>query len=205
MKVVIGSLVILAAGFAQAPPGRPPGLYAAINTTQAAITVRLFEKQAPVTVRNFIALARGTKAWRDPKSGKLVKRPLYPGTTFYRVVPHLMIQGGDPAGTGLGDPGFTIPDELSAGLNFDVPGRLAMANLGPPHTGNCQFFITVAPAPHLDGLYTIFGQVVEGQDVVAKIARLPAVGEKPRTPVRITGIVIRRENPPSAQAAVRKP
>jgi peptidyl-prolyl cis-trans isomerase A (cyclophilin A) len=115
-----------------------------------------------------------------------------------------MIQGGDPLGTGMGDPGFTIPDEFSPDLKFDVPGRLAMANVGRPHTGGSQFFITEVPTPHLNGLHTIFGQVVEGQDIVTKIAHVPVDGEKPVTPVRITSIVIKREGPPPAPAAPKK-
>jgi len=207
MKAAIGLLAGVAVAFAQTPPAAPaarePGLYATINTTQGAITVKFFETDAPVTVNNFVALARGTKAWKDPKTGKMVKRPLYNGAIFYRVIPNFMIQAGDPAGTGEGDPGFTIPDEFSPDLKFDVAGRLAMANLGP-HTGNCQFFITEAPTPHLDGLNTIFGQVVEGQDIVTKIAHLPAVKDKPTAAVRITGIAIKREGPPAA-AAAKKP
>jgi peptidyl-prolyl cis-trans isomerase A (cyclophilin A) len=210
MRTIIGLLATLAGAFAQAPPAaappaREPGLYATINTTQGAIVVKFFEKEAPITVRNFVGLARGTKAWKDPKTGLMVmKRPLYNGTVFHRVIPNFMIQGGDPLGTGMGDPGFTIPDEFSPDLKFDVPGRLAMANVGRPHTGGSQFFITEVPTPHLNGLHTIFGQVVEGQDIVTKIAHVPVDGEKPVTPVRITSIVIKREGPPPAPAAPKK-
>ena len=204
MKTALGLLALLAGAFTQtppaAPPAREPGLYATINTTQGAITVKFFEKEAPITVRNFVGLARGTKAWRDPKTGQMVKRPLYAGTVFHRVIPNFMIQGGDPTGTGRGDPGFTIPDEFSADLKFDLPGRLAMANAGP-HTGGCQFFLTEVPTPHLNGLHTIFGQVVEGQDIVTKIANVPAVQNKPRVPVRIISIAFKREGPPPAPAA----
>ena len=150
-----------------------PDLYATINTTQGAIVVKFFEKEAPVTVRNFTSLARGLKSWTGPQNGPAVKRPLYTGTIFHRVIPNFMIQGGDPLGTGIGGPGFTIPDEFSPDLKFDVPGRLAMANVGRPHTGGSQFFITEEPTPHLNGLHTIFGQVVDGQDVVTKIAHVP--------------------------------
>jgi len=208
MKTIIGLLATLAGAFAQAPPAAPParepGLYATINTTQGAIVVKFFEKEAPITVRNFVGLARGTKAWKDPKTGLMVmKRSLYNGTIFHRVIPNFMIQGGDPLGTGLGGPGFVIPDEFSPDLKFDVPGRLAMANSGP-HTGGSQFFITEVPTPHLNGLHTIFGQVVDGQDIVTKIAHVPVNGEKPVTPVRITSIVIKREGPPPAPAAPKK-
>ena len=208
MKTTIGLLAILAGAFAQAPPAatpaapptREPGLYATINTSMGAITVKFFEKEAPITVKNFVALARGTKAWKDPKTGQMVTRPLYAGTIFHRVIPKFMIQGGDPAGTGMGDVGFTIPDEFSPNLKFDVPGRLAMANIGQPHTGACQFFITVVPTPHLNGKHTIFGQVIEGQDLVTKIVNVPTKAEKPLTPVKIVSIVFKREGPPPAPA-----
>ncbi len=176
-------------------PAREPGLYATINTTMGTIVVKLFENESPITVRNFVDLARGRKAWIDPKTGQKVYRPLYNGVTFHRVIPGFMIQGGDPTGTGAYDPGFTIKDEFHPSLKFDVPGRLAMANAGP-NTGNCQFFITEVPTPHLNGAHTIFGQVVEGLDVVKQIARVPRdANDKPRTPVRITSITFQREGP----------
>src|SRR3954453_15415420 len=164
-----------------AAPTREPGLYATINTSMGPIVVVLYEKESPITVRNFTALARGTKPWTDPKTGQKVTRPLYSGTTFHRVIPGFMIQGGDPMGTGMGDGGLTpIPDEFSPSLTFDKPGRLAMANAGP-RTGTCQFFITEGPTPHLNGKHTIFGQVVEGMDVVTKIANVPKdSNDKPR-------------------------
>src|SRR5712692_1100574 len=177
-------------------PAREPGLYATINTTKGAITVKLFEKEAPATVKNFVALSRGAKSWKDPKTGQMVTRPLFPGTIFHRVIPGFMIQGGDPTGTGAYDPGFVIPDEFHPSLKFDQPGRLAMANAGPK-TSNSQFFITEAPTPHLNGLHTIFGQVIEGQNVVSEIAGVPRdPANKPRTPVRIISIKITREGPP---------
>jgi len=184
-----------------APPAPEPGLYATINTSMGAIKVKFYEKEAPITVKNFVALAKGTKAWKDPKTGQMVTRPLYPGTIFHRVIPGFMIQGGDPLGSGMGDPGFTIADEFAPNLKFDVPGRLAMANIGQPHTGGCQFFITVVPTPHLNGKHTIFGQVIEGQDVVTKIVSVPTNAEKPLTPVKIVSIVFKREGPPPAPAA----
>lgn len=178
-----------------APPAqaaRPDGLYATIKTTQGNIVVKLFEKETPITVRNFVALARGTKAWRSPKTRQMVRRPLYSGTVFHRVIPGFMIQGGDPSGDGSGDPGFVIPDEIRPALKFDQAGRLAMANAGP-RTGNCQFFITEVPTPHLNGQHTIFGQVVEGMDVVHKITRVRRNAEdKPLVPVRISAVVIER-------------
>jgi len=217
MKTTIGLLVLLAGAFAQthpaaapaapaaAKPAREPGLYATFNTSMGVIVVKLFEKEAPITVKNFVALTRGTKAWKDPKTGQMVTRPLYAGTIFHRVIPNFMIQGGDPTGTGMGEVGWTIPDEFVPTLKFDVPGRLAMANIGQPHTGASQFFITEVPTPHLNGKHTIFGQVLEGQELVGKIARVPTGAEnKPVTPVKIVSIVIKREGPPPAPAATAK-
>jgi peptidyl-prolyl cis-trans isomerase A (cyclophilin A) len=213
VKTTIGLLAVAAAAFAQTPPAAAPaatpaaepGLYATINTTLGAIKVKFYEKEAPITVKNFLALTRGTKAWKDPKTGQMVTRPLYAGTIFHRVIPNFMIQGGDPTGTGMGDPGFTIPDEFAPNLKFDVPGRLAMANIGQPHTGGCQFFITVVPTPHLNGKHTIFGQVIEGQDVVNKIVAVPTgANDKPQTPVKIVSVVIKRVGPPVTAAPATK-
>ena len=178
-----------------------PGTYATFKTTQGTIVCELFEQHAPQTVANFIGLAEGTKEWnsRSKKGAKL-----YDGTVFHRVIPNFMIQGGDPLGSGMGDPGFTIPDEFAPNLKFDVPGRLAMANTGPPHTGGCQFFITVVPTAHLNGKHTIFGQVIEGQDVVNKIVNVPTSADKPLTPVKIVSIVFKREGPPPAAPAAAK-
>jgi len=190
-----------------AAPAREPGLYATITTSMGPIVCILYEKESPITVKNFVALSRGgTKAWTDPKTKTKTTRPLYSGTIFHRVIPGFMIQGGDPTGTGMGDGGLTpIPDEFSPSLKFDKPGRLAMANAGP-RTGTCQFFITEAPTPHLDGLHTIFGQVIEGQDLVTKIANVPKDGnDKPKTPVKIVSVKITREGPAPAPApAVKK-
>jgi peptidyl-prolyl cis-trans isomerase A (cyclophilin A) len=198
--VLGGAALVAQTPPAQAPPVREPGLYATIHTTMGAITVKLFQKESPITVSNFVGLAKGTKAWKDPRTGQMVKRPLYSGTIFHRVIPGFMIQGGDPRGTGTGDAGFTIRDEFAPNLKFDVPGRLAMANAGP-NTGSCQFFITVVPTPHLNGLHTIFGQVVEGQAVADKIVNVPHdSNDKPRTPVRITSITFKQEGAPPVKA-----
>jgi cyclophilin family peptidyl-prolyl cis-trans isomerase len=180
-------------------PAREPGLYATIQTSMGPMVVQLFEKEAPVTVKNFIDLQRGRKAWQDPKTGQKVTRPLYSGTTFHRVIPGFMIQGGDPAGNGMGDVGFTIKDEFVPTLKFDKAGRLAMANTGSPHTGACQFFITVVPTPHLNMQHTIFGQVTEGQDVADKIVAVPKnADDKPLKPVYIKTITFERVGPASA-------
>ena len=175
-----------------AAPEREPGLYATINTSLGTIVCKLFEKEAPLTVANFVGLARGTREWTDPKTGQKVKRPLYNGTIFHRVITRFMIQGGDPLGTGMGDPGYKFKDEFHPTLKFDVPGRLAMANAGP-NTNGSQFFITEVPTPHLNGLHTIFGQVVEGQDLVTQIANVPKDSNgKPRTPVVLKSLRIQR-------------
>jgi peptidyl-prolyl cis-trans isomerase A (cyclophilin A) len=207
------SLVMVAATgmlFAQAPaapaekPMREPGLYATINTTMGPITVALFEKESPITVKNFVGLVRGTKEFQDPKTRQMVKRPFYNGVTFHRVIPGFMIQGGDPTATGMYSGGYNIPDEFAPTLKFDQPGRLAMANSGP-HTGSTQFFITEGLPEYLNGKHTIFGQVVEGLDVVGKIARVPRdSNDKPRTPVVIKSITLVREGPPPAAAAPAK-
>ena len=146
------------------------------------ITARLYEKETPITVENFVALAQGKKATRSAKTGKLVTVPLYDNITFHRVVPGEMIQSGDPTGTGTHNCGFTIRDEFLPGLRFDSGGRLAMANTGNPDSGGCQFFITTNAMRAWNGKYTIFGVVVEGQDVVERINRGPVHDDQPVEP-----------------------
>lgn len=177
---------------APAPVVREDGLYGNINTSMGLITVKMFEKEAPITVKNFMGLAMGGKSWTDPKTRRRTARPMYPGTIFHRVIPDFMIQGGDPTGTGNGGTDV-IKDEFDPSLKFDAPGRLAMANAGPA-TGSCQFFITEKPTPWLDGKHTIFGQVLEGQDVVESIARVPrdASKNRPNMPVKIQKISFER-------------
>jgi peptidyl-prolyl cis-trans isomerase A (cyclophilin A) len=151
---------------------RQPGTYAHIKTSEGTVVCRLHEKEAPVTVKNFIDLAEGKREWKDTVSGKGGAGPLYHGTIFHRVIPNFMIQGGDPSGTGMGGPGYKFQDETKGSPHkFDKPGKLAMANSGP-NTNGSQFFITVAPTPHLTGNHTIFGEVVEGQDIANKIANV---------------------------------
>jgi cyclophilin family peptidyl-prolyl cis-trans isomerase len=164
-----------------------------INTSMGTITAELFEKVTPNTVRNFIGLARGSRPWLDPKTRQMVTRPLYQNITFHRVIPDFMIQTGDPTGIGNHNCGFLLPDEIVPTLKFDRPGRLAMANTGTPNSGACQFFITDAPYPSLNGGYTVFGQVVDGQNVVGKIARVIRDGnDKPRFPVRLLDVNVVR-------------
>ena len=162
------------------------------------ITCQFYQAQAPKTVANFIALAEGTKDWTDPTTHKpMHKKPLYDGTVFHRVIPEFMIQGGDPAGTGMGDPGYQFADEFDPNLNFDVPGRLAMANSGP-NTDGSQFFITELPYDSLNQHYTLFGQCDDaGVQVVKAIARVQRDSDdKPVTPVVLRKVTIVREGAP---------
>ncbi len=151
-------------------PQGPGDLYAIFQTSAGDITVRLFEKDAPKTVANFVGLANGSKEWTDPRTRQKSSAALYDGTKFHRVIPQFMIQGGDPLGTGTGDPGYRFEDEFGSGKKFDKPGLLAMANAGP-NTNGSQFFITEVPTPHLNNKHTIFGEVVSGFELVPKIAR----------------------------------
>ena len=187
------SLLLAAAICASAQ--QPDGLYAIFNTSMGNFTARLYEKDTPVTVQNFVALAQGTKATRSPKTGAMVKRPLYDNITFHRVVPGEMIQAGDPTGTGSHNCGVTIPDEFLPGLRFDRAGKLAMANTGAPDSGGCQWFITDSPMRQWDGKYTLFGAVVEGQDVVSKINHARVRGDKPVDPVKLISVTIERIGP----------
>jgi peptidyl-prolyl cis-trans isomerase A (cyclophilin A) len=160
-----------------------PGLYAVLDTTLGEITCRLFPDRAPKTVENFTGLVKGTKEFFDLRTGQRVKRPLYDGLIFHRVIPNFMIQSGCPLGSGTGGPGYKFEDEFSPDLKFDRPGKLAMANAGP-NTNGSQFFITVAATDWLNGRHTIFGEVLEGQDIVEKISRVPRDrSDRPATPV----------------------
>ena len=145
-------------------------LYATFTTSAGDIVVKLLPEKAPNTVENFLGLAEGTKEWTDPVTKQTVKRPLYDGTVFHRVIPDFMIQGGDPLGTGYGGPGFRFADEIGPDNKFDRKGLLAMANAGP-NTNGSQFFITEVATPHLNRGHTIFGEVVKGFELVPKIAR----------------------------------
>jgi len=152
---------------------RTPGTYAILETSEGNIVCRLFEKDAPKTVANFVDLAEGKREWKHPTTRQTTKQPLYHGTIFHRVIPDFMIQGGDPMGTGFGGPGYQFEDETKGSPHrFDKAGKLAMANAGP-NTNGSQFFITVASTEWLTGKHTIFGEVVEGYDVVEKISRAP--------------------------------
>jgi len=145
-------------------------LYAVFQTSRGNIVVKLFEKEAPKTVANFVGLATGKQEWVDLRNGQKNKAKLYDGTVFHRVIPQFMIQGGDPLGTGTGGPGYRFEDEFQSGRKFDRPGLLAMANAGP-NTNGSQFFITVAPTGWLTGKHTIFGEVTSGTKVVDAISK----------------------------------
>jgi len=188
------TLFLLAAGCLSAQQ-QPNGLYATFHTSMGNITARLYEKDTPMTVANFVALAQGTKATLNPKTRTMVKVPLYNNITFHRVVHGQMIQSGDPTGTGLHNCGFTIRDEFLPGLRFDGAGMLAMANTGAPDSGGCQFFITSNAMRSWNGRYTIFGVVVAGQDVVSKINEAKVRGDKPVEPVKLISVTIERIGP----------
>ena len=172
---------------------RQPGTYAVFDTSEGQIVCRLFDKDAPKTVQNFIDLAEGKREWTHPDTRKKSRDKLYDGSIFHRVIPNFMIQGGDPAGTGYGGPGYQFEDETKGSPHkFDKPGKLAMANSGP-NTNGSQFFITLAPTTWLTGKHTIFGEVTEGQDVVEKIASVPRNRQdKPNKDVQIKSVKIER-------------
>jgi len=172
---------------------RQPGTYAVFTTSEGNIVCRLFEKDAPKTVQNFTDLAEGKREWTHPVSRKKSSDRLYDGTIFHRVIPNFMIQAGDPAGTGYGGPGYQFEDETKGSPHkFDKPGKLAMANSGP-NTNGSQIFITVAATPWLTGNHTIFGEVVEGQDIANKIANVPrGRQDKPNQDVIVQSVAIER-------------
>jgi peptidyl-prolyl cis-trans isomerase A (cyclophilin A) len=167
-------------------------LYATFDTSEGVFKVRLFTKEAPKTVENFVGLATGEKEWTHPGSKQQqTGTPLYDGTIFHRCIGNFMVQGGDPLGQGFGGPGYRFEDEFQSGLQFDKKGLLAMANSGP-NTNGSQFFITVVPTPHLNNRHTIFGEVVEGQPLVDRIANeVPkGPGDRPKTDVVIRKLTI---------------
>jgi len=171
-----------------------PGLYAIFNTSMGQIVAKLYEDKAPATVKNFVALAQGTKATLD-KKGAMTRRHYYDGLTFHRVIKGFMIQTGDVNATGSSPCGIpNLKDEIDPSLNFKEPGRLAMANTGRPNSGACQIFITVGRPDYLTGTFTIFGQVVSGQDVADKISQVPTLpGDKPLVPVILKSVTIQRK------------
>ena len=167
-------------------------LTATLRTNAGPVVIRLFPDHAPKTVRNFVELAEGSRQWTDPGTGQATTAKLYDGTIFHRVIPDFMIQGGDPLGSGRGGPGYKFADEIHPDLTFDRPYLLAMANAGPGTNGS-QFFITVAPTPWLNGKHTIFGEVIEGADVVDRISRVKTGSQdRPAEDVTIESVTVER-------------
>lgn len=176
-------------------------LMARLSTSSGTIVVRLHENRAPLTVANFVGLARGRRAWQDPKTGQWVRRPFYDGLEFHRVEPGFMVQAGCPIGDGTGGPGYRFPDEIEKTLRHDQPGVMSMANEGPMNpedksvgTNGSQFFITERPAPQLDGRHSVFGVVVEGLEVVRQLSRAPRdeTTKRPSEPLRLEKVEIFR-------------
>jgi peptidyl-prolyl cis-trans isomerase A (cyclophilin A) len=179
-------------GFAAESPEKKGPLYATLKTSMGEIVIQLFDDKAPKTVANFVDLASGTKEWTDPKTREKVKRPLYNGTIFHRVIPGFMIQGGDPLGNGTGGPGYRFEDEFNPDLKHSKPGMLSMANAGP-NTNGSQFFITLAPTPHLNNRHSVFGEVIKGQNVVVAIGNVPRdLRDRPMKDVVIQEVIISR-------------
>ncbi len=168
MSLIASTSLMTAYPLASEAQAKAPGTYAVFHTSEGDFTCKLFAKEAPNTVANFVGLADGTKEWTDPKSGKKVKKPFYNGLIFHRVINGFMIQGGCPLGTGTGGPGYKFADEFHPSLRHSKAGILSMANSGPGTNGS-QFFVTLAPTPHLDNKHSVFGEVVSGMDVVKKI------------------------------------
>jgi peptidyl-prolyl cis-trans isomerase A (cyclophilin A) len=169
-----------------------PGVYAHITTNHGPMIARLYDKDAPKTVENFVMLAEGKKQWVNPRTNTKVRRPYYNNLTFHRIIPGFMIQGGDPEGTGVGGPGFTFEDEFSPKLRHNKPGILSMANRGP-NTNGGQFFITLAPTPHLNDRHSVFGELVEGMSTLTAIAKVPTgAQDMPVKPVVIKSVRIER-------------
>ena len=167
-------------------------VYAEFVTSEGNFTVRLFDAEAPNTVANFVGLAEGTKEWTDPRTGRKVKQPYYNGIIFHRVIDGFMIQGGDPLGKGIGGPGYEFDDEFHPNLKHSKEGMLSMANRGP-HTNGGQFFITLAPTPHLNNRHSVFGEVESGMDVVRKIGSTKTgASDRPLKDVVIQTIKIER-------------
>jgi peptidyl-prolyl cis-trans isomerase A (cyclophilin A) len=180
-------------------------LWATFNTSEGNFVVKLFSKDAPKTVQNFVGLATGEKDWKSPDGTAKKGTPLYSNTICHRIIPQFMIQCGDPKGTGTGGPGYQFEDEFQSGRKFDKPGILAMANAGPGTNGS-QFFVTVSTPQHLNNHHTIFGEVVQGYDLVEKISKVQTgPGDKPAKDVVIKSIDISDKAPAAAAAPAPAP
>ena len=179
-------------------PAMTTTITATLHTSHGPIVIRLLPDQAPQTVRNFVELAQGTREWTDPRTHQRTTARLYDGTVFHRVIPRFMIQGGDPLGNGTGGPGYQFADEFHPDLSFNRPYLLAMANAGPGTNGS-QFFITTVPTPHLNRKHTIFGEVIEGQQVVDEISHVPTTRDRPDSDVVLESVEISQpDGPPEA-------
>ncbi len=166
--------------------------HAHFETSLGNFTVELYDAKAPKTVANFVGLAEGTKEWKHPKTGQRQKAPYYDGIIFHRIIQGFVLQGGDPLGQGFGGPGYQFEDEFHPELRHDRAGILSMANAGP-NTNGSQFFITLAPTPHLDRRHSVFGAVVKGMDVIEKIGRVPTdKNDRPITPVVMNKVTIEK-------------
>jgi peptidyl-prolyl cis-trans isomerase A (cyclophilin A) len=195
LLILTALLAVVAGGImseAQEKQEKKEPLYATLKTSMGDVVIHLFEDKAPKTVANFVGLATGTKEWTDPKTREKVKRPLYNGTIFHRVIPDFMVQGGDPLGTGTGGPGYRFEDEFNPDLKHSKAGILSMANAGP-NTNGSQFFITHKATPWLDGKHAVFGEVVKGQDVINTMAGVPrGAQDRPRTGIVLIEVVTSR-------------
>lgn len=196
--IYLAALLLMAIGFhadAKTPTSKnqkATDMIASFETNKGTFKIKLFAEKAPKTVANFVGLAEGTKEWTDPKTGAKVKKPFYDGLIFHRVIPNFMIQGGDPKGNGTGGPGFQFEDEFVSDLKHDKPGILSMANAGP-NTNGSQFFVTVAKTPWLDGKHTVFGEVIEGMDVVTEISKVKTAQDRPAEPITIKSLKIEKK------------
>ena len=168
-------------------------VFATFVTTEGSFKARLFDQEAPKTVENFVGLAEGTKDWTDPRTNRKVRQPYYDGVIFHRVIDGFMIQGGDPLGQGIGGPGYKFADEFHPSLRHSKAGILSMANSGP-NTNGGQFFITLGPTPHLDNRHSVFGEVVEGMEIVKKIGSAKTGrGDRPVKDIVIETITVERK------------
>jgi len=207
LSALFAALVLSASAQAAPADKRKPGLYWTIDTDNGKIACKLYEAEAPVTVRTMVGLAIGKMSYTHPETKQVMHNKFFDGLIFHRVIPPVMIQGGDLLGNGTGHPegpGFPYKSEIAPSLKFDVPGRLAMANTGPDKN-DTQFFITGVAYPAFNGKYTIWGQC-DNVDVVKAIAQVPrGAGDRPNSPVHIQHVIVERVGPAPADAPETMP
>ena len=191
MSQLVVLFLLVAPVMAQQPQARKPGLYATFETSMGTFVCELYEKQTPIAVSTFTGLVQGTKEWLTPK-GELLKKPFYDGVIFHRVIKGFAIQAGDATRAGNFTAIAPFEDEIVPGLTFNRAGMLALANNSRPHTNRTQFFVTVAPARHLNGKHTIFGAVVEGLQVVGKISEVRVMAQRPVEDVVLRKVTLAR-------------